>query len=280
MTINERDFVQSLARGFAVLRSFSDHGPSMTLAEVADAADISRPAARRILLTLIELGYVRGDHGVFALSPRILALGQAYLSSLNLVDVAQPHMKDLAAETGESAALTTLDEDEIVFVARVGAERIMSSVLVVGSRLPILPTSMGRVLAAALPAAEREALLDRCDMVAYTPKTVTDLGRMRKILDHVAAQGWSLVDQELEDGLRSVAVPIRDQSGDCVAALAASCHASRVSNKALQSDVLPAVQRAGARISASLGHDGGASVSRGAGRNGGTRRGVASRASG
>ncbi len=159
MTINERDYVQSLARGLAVLRGFENRGPSMTLAEVADAAQISRPAARRILLTLAELGYVHSDNGSYALSSRILTLGQTYLSSLSFVDVAQGYMKDLAAETNEAVGLTTLDGGEIVFVARVGAQRIMSSVLVVGSRLPAYATSMGRVLLADLPRAEQEARL-------------------------------------------------------------------------------------------------------------------------
>ena len=253
MTINERDYVQSLARGLAVLRGFDKHGPSMTLAEVADAAEISRPAARRILLTLAELGYVQGDNGSYALSPRILALGQTYLSSLSFVDVAQAHMKDLAAETNEAVGLTTLDGSEIVFVARVGAQRIMSSVLVVGSRLPAYATAMGRVLLADLPRAEQEARLRAAPLVAYTPRTEIDFERLLEILAQVRRQGWSVVDQELEDGLRSVAVPIRDDSGACIAAMASSCLASRVSNKTLTRDVLPVVRRIGSQISAAMG---------------------------
>lgn len=254
MAINERDFVQSLARGLAVLRGFSQGGRWMSLAEVAHAADVSRPAARRLLLTLEELGYVRSQDGYFSLAPRILSLGQAYLTSLNLVDVAQSHMKLLAEQTGEAAALTTLDGDEIVFVARVGAERIMSSVLVVGSRLPAFPTSMGRVLLAHLPARERQALL-RGPVPAHTDRTVTDVEELTGILEGVERQGFALVDQELEEGLRSVAAPVFDQSGACVAALASSCHASRVSARALRSDVLPQVRGTAARISAALGYE-------------------------
>jgi IclR family pca regulon transcriptional regulator len=256
MTINERDYVQSLARGLAVVRAFDNHGPSMTLAEVADAAQISRPAARRLLLTLAELGYVHTDNGSYALSPQILTLGQAYLSSLSFVDVAQAYMKDLAAETNEAVGLTTLDGSEIVFVARVGAQRIMSSVLVVGSRLPAYATSMGRVLLAALPAAEQEARLRAAPLVAYTPRTQTDVGVLLEILAEVGRQGWSAVDQELEDGLRSVAVPIRDSTGACIAAIASSCHASRVSEEKLTRDVLPVVRRIGSQISAAMGYAG------------------------
>jgi IclR family pca regulon transcriptional regulator len=254
--ISERDYVQSLARGLAVLRGFADHGPSMTLAEVAEAAEISRPAARRLLLTLIDLGYVRGDRGVFALSPRILMLGQAYLSSLNLVDIAQPHLKELADATGETTGLTTLDDTEIVFVARVGAQRIMSAVLVVGSRLPAYPTAMGRVLLAGLAAPERRSALERSERVAFTPRTLTDVEELLGVLDAVERDGFALVDQEVEDGLRSVAVAVRDQSGSCVAAVGSSCHASRVSNEALRGVVLPQVRETGRRISVALGFAG------------------------
>jgi len=256
MTINERDYVQSLARGIAVLRGFDKHGPSMTLAQVADTAEISRPAARRILLTLAELGYVQSENGSYALSARILALGQTYLSSLSFVDVAQAHMKDLAAETNEAVGLTTLDGSEIVFVARVGAQRIMTSVLVVGSRLPAYATSMGRVLLADLPRADQEARLRATPIVAYTPKTETDFERLLEVLAQVRQQGWSVVDQELEDGLRSVAVPIRDSTGACIAALASSCLASRVSNETLEREVLPVVSRIGSQISAAMGFTG------------------------
>jgi IclR family transcriptional regulator, pca regulon regulatory protein len=253
MTINERDYVQSLARGLAVLRGFENRGPSMTLAEIADAAQISRPAARRILLTLAELGYVHSHNGSYTLSPRILTLGQTYLSSLSFVDVAQAHMKDLAAETNEAVGLTTLDGSEIVFVARVGAQRIMSSVLVVGSRLPAYATSMGRVLLADLPRAEQEARLRAAPLVAYTPRTATDVEVLLEILAQVRRQGWSAVDQELEDGLRSVAVPIRDSSGACIAAMASSCHASRVSRETLTLEVLPVVRRIGSQINLAMG---------------------------
>jgi len=225
----------------------------MSLAEVAEAAQVSRPAARRLLLTLEELGYVRSDAGFYCLAPRILTLGQAYLASLNLVDVAQSHMQQLAQSTGEAAALTTLDGDEIFFVARVGPKRIISSVLVVGSRLPAAPTSMGRVLLAQLPPAEREARLRQRPVEAHTDRTVTKVAELLRLLDLVERQGYSLVDQELEAGLRSVSAPVYDQTGQCVAALASSCHASRVSARALEREVLPAVLLAAQRISAALG---------------------------
>lgn len=226
----------------------------MSLAEVAAAANVSRPAARRLLLTLQSLGYVRSEESRFALSPRILTLGQAFLSSQTLIGSAQPHLKDLTAATGEASALAVLDESEIVYLARVAADRIMSSVLVVGSRLPAYATSLGRVLIAALPPRERRRVLEASKPVKLTPKTEFRLTRLEAILDQVQSDGWSIVDQEMEEGLRSAAVPIFDHSGEVIAALGSSCHASRVSLDALHNDVLPVLQKTASRISAAMGY--------------------------
>lgn len=252
-SVQDRDFVQSLARGLSVIRAFEGGSPWLTLAEVAAAAQISRPAARRVLLTLHRLGYVYANDGRFALSPRVLTLGQAFLSSQTLVAVAQPHLKDLTAATGEASGLAVLDGTEIVYVARVAADRIISSILVVGSRLPAYATSLGRVLLAHLPQRDSEELLSASNIAKLTPRTETDPQRLGAILDEVRGQGWSIVDQEMEEGLRSSAVPVLDHRGAVIAALGASCHASRVSREALHDEILPLVQKTASRITEALG---------------------------
>jgi IclR family transcriptional regulator, pca regulon regulatory protein len=246
------DFVQSLDRGLAVIRCFSSERPSLTLSEVAERTGLTRAAARRFLLTLQELGYVGSSGRQFSLRPRVLALGYAYLSSFSVAQIAQPHLEDLAEELHESCSVSVLDGDDIVYVARASANRIMTIALTVGTRLPPYPTSMGRVLLASLPPAELDALLQRTTMRKLTERTVTDETELRKILDRVAAQGWATVDQELEAGVRSVAVPIRDSSGRVVAAINASAHAARVPMRTLDKQFLPRLLDAARQIDAEL----------------------------
>jgi len=221
------DFVQSLDRGLAVIRCFSSEHPSLTLSEVAERTGLTRAAARRFLLTLQELGYVGSSGRQFSLRPRVLALGYAYLSSFSVAQIAQPHLEDLTEELHESCSVSVLDGDDIVYVARASANRIMTIALTVGTRLPPYPTSMGRVLLAALPEAELDAHLSRARLRKLTEHTVDDPGQLRAILADVRAKGWAAVDQELEAGVRSIAVPIRDSSGRVVAAINASAHAAR-----------------------------------------------------
>lgn len=244
------DSVQSLKRGLAVIRAFDAEHAHRSLAEVAQAAGLPRAAARRFLHTLVELGYVHFDGRLFSLRPRVLELGFAYLSSLGFPEVAQPHMEALAAEVGESTSIAVLDDLDVVYVARVPTRRIMSISIAVGTRFPAYATSMGRVLLAGLPEAERERQLARVEPVALTARTVTDLDALRATLTRVRAQGWALVDQELEDGLRSLAVPIHDRSGAITAAMNVSTHASRATLQELRRDVLPALLAAAGRIEA------------------------------
>src|SRR5215208_135976 len=205
----ETQSVQSLERGLAVLQVFSRENPAPTLSEVARLAGTTRATARRILLTLERLGHVRSDGRRFSLTPRVLALGWSYLSSLNLWEIAQPLMEDLVEETGESCSAATLDLPDVVYVARVPTRRIMSITLGVGSRLPAYSTSMGRVLLADLPTEDLEAFLATGPFEATTERTVTDPDELRTVVRRVREQGWSLVDQELEMGLRSISAPIR-----------------------------------------------------------------------
>jgi IclR family transcriptional regulator, pca regulon regulatory protein len=246
------DHVQSLERGLAVIRAFDADHRDLTLSEVARATGLTRAAARRFLLTLVELGYVYFDGSRFSLRPRVLELGFAYLSSLSLPEVAQPHMEELVAEINESSSISVLDDTDIVYVARVPTRRIMSITLAVGTRLPAYATSMGRVLLAALPDAELEERLARIEVRPLTKRTVKDRDALRRTLDVVRRQGYAVVDQELEEGLRSGAVPIRDASGAVVAALNVSVHASRTSMQALRTDFLRPALRAAEGIEAHL----------------------------
>jgi IclR family pca regulon transcriptional regulator len=205
---------------------------------VARLCGITRATARRILLTLEDLGHVRSDGRLFSLTPRVLTLGWAYLSSLNLWETAQPLMEELTRRTNESCSAATLDLPDVVYVARVPTHRIMTIALGIGTRLPAHCTSMGRVLLAALPEAELEAFLARTPLEAYTPRTVTEPERLRRTLATVRQQGWALVDQELEIGLRSIAAPLR-VDGRTIAAVNVSAAAPRVPLEQLRGEFLP-----------------------------------------
>lgn len=245
-------YVQSFARGLEVIRSFSAAAPQQTLSEVAARTGLTRAGARRILLTLQTLGYVDSDGKLFRLTPRILDLGFAYLSSMPIWNLAEPVMEQLAEQVQESCSAAVLDGTDIVYVLRVATHKIMSISLGAGSRLPAYCTSMGRVLLAALPEAEARARLEAGPRTAHTRHTVTDpdtlLARVRK----ARTQGWALVDQELEEGLISVAAPIVDRQGRVIAALNVSGQANRTSARVMQSELLPPLLQAAGRISALL----------------------------
>jgi IclR family pca regulon transcriptional regulator len=241
--------LQGLERGLAVIQAFSTATPSMTLSEVARQTDISRATARRILHTLEALGFVRSDGRQFALSPRVLSLGWAYLSSLNLWEIARPFMQDLSAEVEETCSASTLDLPDIVFVARVPSKRILMMSLGVGSRLPAYATAMGRVLLAGLDDEQVAAHLDAAPLEAITHRTTTDPARVRAIVGAVREQGFALVDEELELGLRSLSVPLRTMDGRTLAALNLCAASARVSVEEMHTRYLPAMQRTACAIS-------------------------------
>ena len=245
-------FVQSLERGLAVIRAFDEHNPELTLSDVARSTGLTRAAARRFLLTLADLGYVRSDGRWFSLSPRILELGYAYLSSLSLTEIAEPHLERLVAEVHESSSVSVLDGEDIVYVARVPTARIMTVSINVGTRFPAYATSMGRVLLSRLPDEQLEAYLARVELVPLSPRTLTSVEMLRVELAKVRSQGWALVDQELEEGLRSIAAPIRDRGGRTIAAVNLSAHASRMSIEAGRRRLVPALLATAARIEAEL----------------------------
>ena len=245
-------FVQSLARGLGVITAFDAEHDELTLSEVATRTNLSRAAARRFLLTLVELGFMRTDGSKFALTPQVLRLGSAYLSGLALPDVAHPHLEALSAEVGESTSLAVLDGDDIVYVARVATRRIMSVSITVGTRFPAFATSMGRVLLAGLDAKALTSYLARADLTPLTPKARTDQAGLLALIHGVRERGWALVDQELERGLRSIAVPIH-RHGEVVAAVnvSTSVH-DDVEANSLEETVLPHLLRAAEAISSDL----------------------------
>ncbi|MEV2237391.1 IclR family transcriptional regulator [Micromonospora sp. NPDC049891] len=252
-TARSGEFVQSLERGLAVIRAFDAEHPQLTLSEVARATGLTRAAARRFLLTLVDLGYVRTDGRLFSLRPRILDLGYAYLSSLSLPEVARPHMEALVAQVHESCSVSVLDGDEVVYVARVPTKRIMTVGISVGTRFPAYATSMGRVLLAAQPAGWLDDYLATAQFRPLTRRTVTDPARLRATLTKIASQGYALVDQELEEGLRSLAAPIHGDNGSVVAAVNVSAHASRGSFEMIRKELLPPLLATAKRIEEDLG---------------------------
>jgi len=245
-------YVQSFARGLSVIRAFSAEAPRQTLTEVARRCGLSRAGARRILLTLEALGYVKLEGRLFALTPKTLDLGFAYLSSQPLWHLAEPAMQALTAELQESCSAAVLDGDDIVYVLRVPARKILSINLGLGSRLPAWCTSMGRILLGALPSFELEARLARLEIRRNTVHTVVSTAQLRERIQQASQQGWCLVNQELEEGLVSLAAPITDRNGMCIAALNVSAQVNRMPPEQLLEQGLPRLLAAAQSISGLL----------------------------
>ncbi|WP_077002140.1 IclR family transcriptional regulator [Variovorax sp. KK3] len=245
-------YVQSFARGLQVIRSFSEKAPRQTLSEVAAATGLTRAGARRILLTLQTLGYVASDGKLFALTPRILDLGFAYLSSMPIWNRAEPVMEALVQQVQESCSAAVLDGTDIVYVLRVSTHKIMRISLGVGSRLPAWCTSMGRLLLSELDEEALRKRLDDSGIEALTRHTLTDIDTLVAKVQQARRQRWCLVNQELEEGLISIAAPIVDRSGRMVAALNISGQANRTSAKVMQDTMLPPLVEAADEISRML----------------------------
>ncbi|MDX2643009.1 IclR family transcriptional regulator C-terminal domain-containing protein, partial [Streptomyces sp. PA03-1a] len=242
------EFVESLARGLAVLTAFGGGRAELPLTAVAEATGLARATARRSLITLEHLGYIASEGRLFRLTPHVLELGCAHLSRLTLPEIALPHLIELVGAVHDSASMAVLSGEHIQYVARVPTVRIMSVNITVGTRFPAYATAMGRVLLAGLPARDRAAHLARTGFARLTRHTVTDAPRLARVLDEVAAEGHALVSEELEEGLRSIAVPVRDRGGRVVAAINVSMHASRRSVEQSRSELLPPLLEAAARI--------------------------------
>jgi IclR family transcriptional regulator, pca regulon regulatory protein len=244
------DFIEALARGLDVIRAFQPHQPAMSLAAVADAAGLPRPTARRILLTLEELGYVRQAAGSYELTPRVLELGMTYVLSRNLWEVARPHMEALVARTHESSSIAQLDGSDIVYVARVAVPKIIALAVTIGTRFPAMPTSLGKVLLAALPPGQAERVLAEPSRSGITPRWQPDAARRAAELREVRARGWSLTDEQLAAGIRSVAAPLRDGDGQVIAALNVTVHAAETPLDILTGEYLPLLLQTAGAISA------------------------------
>ncbi len=249
--VRSRDFIQSLERGLAIIRVFSAERPSLTVSEIAQELGLTRAAVRRFLLTLGELGYVYGKNNRFELTPRVLELGYAYLSALSFPDIALPRLEQLVAETGEASEGSILDGRDIVYVVRVPGPALMTISVNIGARRPAYATAMGRVLLANLPPVDLDAYLDTYQLVPVLPRTITDVSAFRAELNRVRADGYALVDQELEEGLVAIAAPVRDRTGRVRAAVNLSTHIGRKSVKEMRA-LVPTVRAAAADIEIGL----------------------------
>ena len=243
------EFVKSLERGLAVIQVFGADRPKLSLTEVAELTNMTRAAARRYLLSLRELGFVSGDGKFFWLEPRVLNLGYSYLSSIHWIDFAHPILREVANRLNESCSASVLDGAEIVYVARVQASRIMHISLGVGTRLPAAATSMGRVLLSALPPEELDRVLSASALRSYTEKTVTKVEELKKILRTVRENRYAYVDQELEGGLRSIAVPITNGQKKTIASINVSAQATRVKKTDMIGSYLDTLREAAGKIS-------------------------------
>jgi IclR family pca regulon transcriptional regulator len=251
----DRHFVQGVQRAFAVLKTFSDEMPQQTIAAVAARTGLARAVARRYLLTLTELEYIAQEGPYFSLTPRVLELGFAYLSTMSVATIGRPHMEKVASTLRESCSMSVLDGRDIVYIARVAAKRLISSTLAVGSRLPAHCTSMGKILLAAMTADELDAFFAAGPLRRMTERTICTESRLRDAIHEVRARGWALNDGESEEGIRSVSAPIIDRSGHVRAAINVAGLASRVSMKDLRGKHLPELLRAADDISKALGAD-------------------------
>jgi len=248
----DSDYVQSLERGLSVIRAFDADHSKLSLSEVAATTGLSRAAARRFLHTLVRLGYMRVNGGRFSLRPKILELGYAYLSSLTLPEVAMPHLEELVAQVHESSSVSELDGEDVVYIARVPTKRIMTVTISVGTRFPAYATSMGRVLLAAQPDEWLDDYLSSVSLRGLTGHTITSPAGLRQELRKIRGRGWALVDQELEEGLRSIAAPIRDADGKVIAAINVSTHAGRRNLDSVVDDLLRPLLATAERIERDL----------------------------
>jgi IclR family pca regulon transcriptional regulator len=246
------EFVQSLERGLAVIRAFGFRRVSLTITDVAEATGLTRATARRFLLTLVRMGYVRNDGREYWLRPRVLGLGYAYLSGIELPEAAKPFMDELVAAVGESTSIAVRDDDDIVYVAHVAPQRVMTINVPIGGRDPLFCTALGRVLLAAEPADELDRYLKSAELTAYTGATITDPAGLRQTLARVEADGYSLIEDELEDGLVALAVPVRDADGTVIAAMNVCSYSLRTSPQELVGRGLPLLRTAAAGIEAEV----------------------------
>jgi IclR family pca regulon transcriptional regulator len=250
--LTDPSFMTSLARGLAVIKAFSDQRRSLTIAQISHRTGIPRAAVRRCLYTLKQLGYVDSDANNFTLKPKILTLGYSYLSSTPLTISAQPCLNNISRTLNESCSLAVLDDNQVLYVSRSATSRIMSVALNTGSRLPAYCTSLGRVMLAHMSEEALDAYFAKVKLKAFTPRTVVSVKRLKEILAEVRRAGYVVVEEELEVGLRSIAVPVRGASGNVLAALNIGAQATRVTKKQMEEEFLPILLRGAQELSVLL----------------------------
>lgn len=248
----KRDFVEALARGLDVLTAFGATNLAMTVSDVATATNLARPTARRLLLTLESLGYVRSSDGLFSLTTQVLQLGTSIIASQGIWDIAQPHMVNLVSQTGESSSMAQLDGSDIVYTARVPVPKIIALAVRIGTRFPAPVTSLGRVLLADLPVSELDQVLALPSRSGVRPRVDLSRTDLNKLLRDIRENGWALSDELLSLGVRSIAAPVTDATGRTVAAMNVTVHAAETPIETLVNDFLPLLLDTTARVSAEL----------------------------
>lgn len=251
-TSDEKEYVAGLEKGLSIIEAFGIKNKPLTVSDAAEITGHTRASARRSLLTLEKLGYVAWDGKYFRLAPRILRLGHAFITSSSLHRMVQPTLEAISERTSESSSFAVLDGTDVVFVARAATRRSLSNGLGLGSRLPAYCAATGRVLLAALPPEEAELRLKRMVRHQLTPFTNTDVKVLMKLLDEVRAQGFALSKEELEIGINSIAVPIRDHNGETIASMSIACATSRKTPENMIKDLLPELESARVTLSAAL----------------------------
>lgn len=249
--ILERDFITSLAQGLTILNTFNDKSPRMSVTDLAKKLDISRARARRFLLTLEHLGYLHKEKQHYRLTSKVLSLSSSYFSSMPISAIAQPHLEEITEKTEETSSLGILENDMLAFIAQAKSRWILNVGLQVGVRLPAYCTAMGRVILSNRSKEEQQHYLENVELKSYNEKTITDKAKLREILAKTQKQGFSIIDQELELGLRAIAVPVT-RGGQVVASISINCQASRVTIKRLKEEFLPLLNRTSTMISSEL----------------------------
>jgi len=250
MSIENSDyFVKSLEKGLNILKIFSNEHPTLTISEASRLTGYSKPTTRRILLTLTELGYATCKNNIFSLTAHTLTLGYSFLSSQDLWSSAEPFMREFTAKVGESCSMAVLDDTDIIYIVRVPTKRIMTITLNVGSRLPAHATSMGHILLASLSSKELEHYLTTAELIKYTNKTLITKQDLKRELDVVRERGWAIAEQQLEEGLRSIAVPIKNRHDKVIAAINCSANAARTDEETLTKYHLPSLLETASKIS-------------------------------
>ena len=245
----ERDFVEALARGLDVIKVFGATRLELTVSEVAAATNLARPTARRLLLTLETLGYVRSSQGSYVLTPKVLELGTSYIDAQGMWDIARPHLRALVDETRESSSMSQLDGSDIVYTARVPVAKIIGLSVQIGTRFPAVATSMGQVLLADLPKSDLDRVVAVPSQSNVVPRVTLTRRQLDSALATVRERGWALSDEQLTLGIRSIAVPVRDSSGRTVAAVNVTVHAAETTIDELRNEHLPKLLSTAAAIS-------------------------------